>query len=758
MSPMKRTLENRCSQANGQGRVLFLACMVILALSGCARRPAVEPTDAVTYRRAPLEVSLGAWEQELPADIVLLLDQSGSMSRGRRATDPRGLRAQGSRAFVEFLAQRATRERPNRFAVVNFGSQALRVHALPLTPIHSPDDPALRTIFSKLVPMNLGDTNIVDAMRLGVQLLREGGSFDQPRNRALILFTDGEPDDARKLSRAQYFAEIAEFVRRQVAPAQIEVFVIGIDATGFKWGELEGYWQRIAGAQQVYATPNMDALKGYFNRIVQRVWKLPEVEPVVVASGRSVEFDLEPYLASAEFYIFPSQRGLTLNVYRPDGRKVQPGSDPNTPPIKRLNTFDLLVVTDPEPGRWRYEVVGGAGTVEILRNPIPLRFQLIAPQAVHPQGKPIRLIAQFKRSDGRPVASHPDYPLALTADIIPPSRKRHPVKFFLERGRNGVYVGEPPLEAPMELGEYQIVLKVSGGEKYHRAHTQRIQVKPVPYLLVDAPQFGEVVPLARRLQVRARLLQAGKPLSPQAAFTNHPDSLVLAQVAETPSGQRGEAVWLSLDTSADTPGHFAAAAPVPEAQEGRYMLAVKVAPEEKVKRAVADMTIIEFEMRPPPPPLWQRLLQGVGVVFGAGLLMALLWLLALPRMQGRLEIGVDTPEGLELSGTHYLNGRKFQLVRTRGKELTVEESSRPDSRPSDAEPSEFAPLPPEEAPQTGSVSRKARIRGRWFFIHGVRRSQRITVRYFQGGLPRWRYLYDGGETKIGKHYLQYSRD
>lgn len=700
------------------GAISLFVLAAVLLPGGCTRRSEPESSSAVTYRRAPIEVTLGAWEQELPADIVLLLDHSGSMSRGRQATDPRGLRVQGSRAFVEFLAQRTARERPNRIAIVNFGSQARRVHALPLTPIHGIDDPVLRTVFNKLVPLDLGDTNTIDAMRLGIQLLREGGSFEQPRNRVIILFTDGEPDDARKLSRAQYFAEIAEFVQKQVVPAKVEVFVIGIDATGVKWRELEPYWRRIAGEKQVYSAPTMESLKGYFNRIVQRVWKLPEVEPIVVSSDRAVEFELEPYLASVEFYIFPGRQGLSLNIYRPDGQKVQPGSDSDTLPIRKLNTFDLLTIRDPAPGRWRYEVAGGAGSVEILRNPIPLRLQLIAPQAVHPHGKPMRLIAEFKRRDGRPVTSHPDFPLALTADIILPSGKRYPVKFPLERGHNGVYVGEPPLEAPMELGEYQVVLKVSGGEKYHQAHSQRVTVKPVPYLLVDSPQPGEVVPLGDRLLVQARLLQSGKPLSPQAAFTNHPDSLAVAQVVETPSGQRGEAVWLSLDTNSEALGSFSANVPIPQALEGRYTVVVKLAPEEKEKQATADQTVIEFEMRRPPAPLWQRILQGVAAIVGVGTLLALLWTLALPRMEGTLEISVETPEGLEAPSVYRLRGRKFLLIR----------------------------------------ARKQPIRGRLFFVHGVRRRSRVTVRYLQKGFPLWRHLYDNNEIRIGKHYIRYSRE
>ena len=695
--------------------LLIPLSLLLLLTGGCAKKPVMKQ-EPVTYRKAGQEIQLGSWRRELPADIVLLLDQSGSMSRGRYPTDPAGLRATGSRTFVEFIVQRSSKDQPNRFAVVNFGSHAQRVHACPLTSLRSHDDPALRSIFAKLTQMDLGDTNIIEAMRLGMQLLREGGSFDQPRNRALVLFTDGEPDDARKLSLAQYFAELSQFIEKEVKPANVDVFIIGIDAYGRRWSATIPYWQRLVGSDHVFTTPDMPALKSHFNRIVQRIWHLPEVEPVVVSSANPVEFELDPYLAAVEFHIFPSRKGLTLRVRRPNGKVVEPGKDADTPPVKHLSTFDLIVIYDPEPGKWRYEVVGGAGTVEVLRNPIPLRMRLISPAPVHPQGKPMRLIAEFKRTDGKPVQSYRDYPLALTADIISPSGKRIPVKFPLERGRNGVYIGEPTVEAPMETGEYQVVLKVSGGEKYHSEYPVPVQVQPIPYLLIDEPSETTPIPPQPTIPVRVRLLQVGKPLKPQEAFTNHPDHLVIAQVVETPEGEKGEAIWLSLAKEADTPGQFIGAAPVPEPKEGRYVLAVKIAPEEQAKQKVADQTVLEVIVQRPPTPVWQKALWILLGIVCVGLVTLVLWLVSLPRMSSTLEIWVEGEDGEELCGSYSLTGRKFRIIR---------------------------------------IKTTAGVKGRWLFVNGTKRPDRITVRFFHKGLPLWKHVVDGGEVRIGKHIVRY---
>jgi uncharacterized protein YegL len=611
--------------------LVIFAVSLVASLLGCQKGPNPRQKGmSVSYQKASQEVQLKAWGAELPTDIVLLLDQSGSMSKGKHPTDPQGLRAQGSQSFVEFVAQRSDKEHPNRFGVVNFGSHAPRVHALPLTPIRTADDPALRSVFDKLTLLELGDTSFIEAMQLGMQLLRESGSFEEERNRALVIFTDGEPDDARKLTIEQYFSELAQFIERDVKPAKVDVFVVGIDALGARWSATVPLWRQLVGEDHVFTAPTMDALKSLFNRIVQRIWHLPQVEPEVVYSGRSVEFEVEPYLAAVEFHIFPSRQGLALKITRPDGKAVQPGKDPDTPPVKRLAMGDLLVVYDPEPGRWRYEVVGGTGRVEVLRNPIPIRMKLISPAPVHPQGKPMRLIAEFKRADGKPVPSYRDYPLALAGEITTPSGKRTPVKFPLERGKNGVYVGEPALEAPMETGEYRILLKVLGGERYRAEYPVRVQVEPIPYLLVDEPREGVSIAPSPAVSVRARLLKAGKPVRPQDEFTNHPDYLVIAQVIESPDGKKGEAVWLRCAEEVEQPNTFFGQVPTASKLEGNYTLALRLAPEEVAKQSVADVTVIEFVSR---SPLWKNPLLWVYIILLAALgVCGVLWWVNAPRL------------------------------------------------------------------------------------------------------------------------------
>jgi hypothetical protein len=606
------------------GNWLFLLLLIIVGLSsGCRRGKVEEPSSPVTYERAGQEIRIGSWESERPADIVLAIDQSGSMSRGANATDPTGLRIKGSVSLLEFVAGRSNKDQPNRFGVVNFGTDAPRQYAVPLTIVSSLDDPNLQKMKARLVPLDLGDTSFIRALRLATQLLQEAGSFDASRNRAVVIFTDGEPDDPRHLTLQQYFAELRDFLEKEVNPKKVTVFIIGIDAYGKRWSASLPYWRELLGVEKVLTTPDLNVLKAQFNRVVQRIWSLPEVEPTRVSPEKSEEFEVGPYLAAVEFHIFPDQQGTSLRVYRPNGSLVRPGTDPDTPPVKHANTFDRLVIYDPEPGMWRYEAVGGR--IEVLRNPIPIRLKLLSPSPVHPQGKPMRLVVEFKRADGKPITLHPDYPLGLSAEFVTPNGSRSAIEFPLNQGRDGVYIGRPEIDDTMVLGEYQIILKVNGGGKYQYRQPANVTVQQIPYLLVEDPTPAVPVVPTSSVLVRAKLLQAGKPLRPQDAFANHPNQLVKAQVIRDPNGHKGVAVWLPTTQNSGIVGEFVGRVPSPSDQEGQYALAITLAPEEPAKQSVADMALIEFKMQYPPTPLWQQLLLWGAIVLPLIALVGWIW-------------------------------------------------------------------------------------------------------------------------------------
>lgn len=590
-------------------RKVFCFLLLGFFLTGCSRGGVVEKSSQVKpYPSAFMQedIYFASW-LELPADIILIVDQSGSMSRGKAPTDPNNLRIKSSLAFVEFIARRSNRENPDRLGIVNFGTDAPRGHAIPLTPIASIDDPNVSVIQNRLKPLDLGDTSFIKAFQLAVRLFQEGDSFQHQRNRAIVVFTDGEPDDPRKLSLEQYFAELSAFLEEQVRPNNITVFIIGIDAVGKVWSATVPYWQRLLGEDYVLTVTDLMSLPERFSEIVQKIYKLPPQKPVLLRPGVREEFDVPPYLASLEFFIFPSQPDATVHIFRPDGKVVQPGVDPDTLPVQHLRTCDLIVMQEPEPGTYQYEAVGAE--VRIVRNFIPFQMRLINPLPIHPQGKTMQFLVEFRRADGKAVKPHPDYPLGLFATVATPSGERIPLKFFPREGQEGVYRGEPEVPAGVP-GEYKVILKVVGGDRYQNEFPVTVKVQPVPYLSVEEPREGIVVKPSSEVKVRVRIFKTGHPIAPEGEISGHPDYLVLAQIVQAPGGGRGPAVWLSYKKEE---GIFEGSVPVPggkeQVREGQYVLAVRLAPGEGAKGFAGDQAAVEFTMQEPPAPPWMRWLR-----------------------------------------------------------------------------------------------------------------------------------------------------
>ena len=632
---------NSKESANRFSEVVVLLSIFLLLNTSCSRKA----KETYTTRKAKESLSLVAAEVGFAADIFLLLDQSGSMKgyTGHPATDPEGLRVQASKYLIRNIAQKSTGELSHRIGIVNFGTGAPADLTMPLTEAtRAIGDTGVQSLVSSLRILSLGDTSFISALEAAYQGFIAKETLKGNRKPVIIIFTDGEPDDPRKLTSEKYFQEMEDFNISSLKPYGCDLYVIGIDVAGSTWAKSAPGWSRIIPPGHVYQISSMDELREKFNEAIRQIFGIPPVPPDLVTAG-GFEFDVPPYLQKIEFHVFPEREGLTLSVFGPDGKPVNIGSE--KAPVQEYETYDIITIVEPPHGKWRYEIVQGEGRIEVYRNAIPIRMELISPRKVHPLGKPMDLMASFLRPDGEEVSEIPEYPIGLTAKIIAPHGSEHDIKF--ERGAKGICFGSPSIKDVSIEGVYRITLTMKGGDVYKSSTERRVEVRSTPYVMVDKPVHGSFLNFSDSLLVEASLLLNGKSLAPEKEFTDHPDFLMLAQVVQTPDGQSSESIWLAPASDSQIPGRFHGILPVALNQRGRHVLMLRLAGELRSgKESLSDYSEVSFSVR---PSFWQRVhtkWPWIALFSGLIIIAFVIYRIQLPKLMGTLYVQKGSEEAI----------------------------------------------------------------------------------------------------------------
>lgn len=472
-----------------------------------------------------------------PIDMFLLIDQSGSMKK----TDPEGVRVEASRYLASFLAAHRTDVFDHRLGVINFGTTAPESEMLPLASLLGAN---LDLIKKRVIPLDLGDTSFISALqRASQEFKKEKERLD--RQKAIVIFTDGEPYDPRKLSKEGYFQEIREFIYSELKDTAI--YIVAIDATGSYWPKDKGYWNAIVGGRTFSITQMEErALDKIYGSIVMKLLKAPEIRWDNVPP-EGLEVEIEPYLERVTFSIIKENPDVELVIIRENGQKLS--KDPSVYSSGRLS--EVYTVVDPSPGIWKYKIEKGKGKVEVGKAIIPVAVRFLSPISPHPKGKPMKIVASFLKRDGSPVKEHPAYRLWLGASLTTPEGQKHSVEFG--PGESGIYTGKQTVEAKAQ-GDYLFTLVMKGGNLIISQVQIPISVLPIPYFAVTKPQSGSQFALNAPVPVEAQLLMEGEPADPTTLFSDNPQSLLWAQLVD-PKGKAIESTPLSY--AADGSGKFA---------------------------------------------------------------------------------------------------------------------------------------------------------------------------------------------------------
>jgi hypothetical protein len=687
----------------------FLLSLVPFWLGGCAA-----PT-------AKSDVTLKLPQPSPPlVDVVLLLDQSGSMN-GPNGTDPQGLRADAARYLIANVSEKSAEDQPNRVAVVDFGDQVSPTQAV-LTAV-APTS-GYQEVAERVAVKSMGGTNTLAGLRAALNSLRAAGSFDQGRKCRIVLFTDGKPEDDRKLTTSAYFDEIGAFVRKELEPNGCELYVVAVDQAGDVWAECGDRWRSIAGLEHVVRIMSVAELRERFNQVINRIFSIPNVPPDVLTSGR-LSFQLKPYLDRVEFHVFPATPEMQLRILRPDGTPATPDQDKDTR-RRHFKGYEIISIFDPQAGQWQYEITQGKGRVEIYRNEVPLQMKMVLPTPTHPQGKPIQIVASFARHSGKPVGSEPQYPLGLTAQVLGPTGSPENVQFG--QPVQGYYYADRAIATKLP-GLYRVTLRVQAGSALDTSVTYNVNVSALPYLDLASAQFTGFPFLQQFISISGVMMLAGKPASPEKHFTNNPSNLYLGQLSGTPDGRESPVLWLTASGN-----RFSTRFPVPmrtrlfiqEPVPGDYVLHIEHAgtPVGNTEPACHDVSLQVVRIRGTTWGTPLRVLILLAMVYVALVVLSWAWLLR--SFLGARRMSMD------IRITHARTGESLATFRNAGKRVA------------------WVRTTPWKDPTPAKGKRALRVRSRRFVFWGIDPAgAQIGYARFVWGLAVPSRLRKGQGTAIG---------
>lgn len=197
----------------------------------------------------------------VPVDIVLVLDQSGSMTYdfdGDNANyeDSRQYAMQNAvKAFIESVADRYSTDADHRMALVTYGSDATVLRGW--TTVNAAGETALENNIDGLSHSPSGSTNIAAGMADAQDLMGTGYNYtgsNTSRQKVVIVFTDGVPTTGSTFNTTVATNAIAD--AKALKDSGVSIYTIGVfnganvtqlyGASGFDTnsdGTVGSYWE-----------------------------------------------------------------------------------------------------------------------------------------------------------------------------------------------------------------------------------------------------------------------------------------------------------------------------------------------------------------------------------------------------------------------------------------------------------------------------------------------------------------------------------
>lgn len=461
-------------------------------------------------------------------DIVFLIDQSASMSGEtypkNAPNDPLNQRISSPKYAIDWLANNRIGLCPgvvHRIGIISFGTEA--EVDLQLTKIDPADqkqwDEIRRKLEEKVQEKNLNATNPLAAFKLAKEMLGNAEQLgSQPRKRAIVLLTDGQPcvpdvgcsSDPEAPVNVRYMQDLLKYIQdnfkfdkdlqalddaikqAELTYGKIEnipdedvknifadhpvtvdqfygstyIFILAMNARDPYLDIVGEVFKQIAsehGGELIDLQQNDLEVPKQFNRVLSQ---LAGVTPKLFGCGNLA---IDPYLSGAVLDVFKMAEGLEVEI-KYNGKSLKAGQgDVDYFGMVQYSQFGAVEhyrFVQPQAGLWTIDATNCNG-IESSFIPFKANVVQLEPSAIVPQylkgtatsdpDYPYYLKYRIEDTEtGLVLNSNPDYPLTAKASITGPDGTITQVEF--EFAGNGEWVSKQAIPTN-QLGDYKVEIE-----------------------------------------------------------------------------------------------------------------------------------------------------------------------------------------------------------------------------------------------------------------------------------------------------------
>lgn len=406
--------------------------------------------------------SLWAQQRELNVeasdklDAVLLLDASGSML----LTDPKRLRNEGAKLFVQFLKP------GDRLGIIAFGDDAKVIREL--SDFDSSQDAKVTQDIERIE--NTGQyTDIAAGVRAAEEMLQK--NVREGATRAIILMSDGKMEPRPGVGLA---AVLTSDLLNKSLP-DLKARGVKIHTLSFSEQADKGLLAEVAvgteGAH--YFTPDAEKIHESFADLFLVV-KKPQMVPLT-----SKGFKIDANIEEATFYV-NGEDGAHVSLISPSGKQIDSSTRMDGLKWFKGQKFDVITVLKPEVGDWKVSgLPTSSGFATLLTN---LKLVTDWPSSMN-VGNPTLLQARLYEAEKPIVLPEMTQQIRYAFQITPTDRISEPVlrETLHDDGTHGDKIANDGIFSYLvdlpEPGEYRLQV-VANAPTFERRQQLSFRLKP----------------------------------------------------------------------------------------------------------------------------------------------------------------------------------------------------------------------------------------------------------------------------------------